>query len=526
MSKRRRYDVVGQVDLLIIGSGLAGLAAAHEAAVAGAHTVVATMGSQGEGASARAQGGIAVPLDADDVPLHIEDTFEAGRGLCEPGAVASIIADAMTARDWLCELGMRFGSGHSREGGHSRARILHREGDRTGAHIVAAVGRSLARLPRPPVVLEGHRAVSLCTHGSHVTGALLRCAHGVYQLEARATLLATGGCARLYARSTNPPGACGEGVALGLLAGAVVRDMEFIQFHPTALADGTLVTEALRGAGARLLNGEGDYFMQRYEAAADLAPRDVVTRAVWRESALRGPVLLDLRFVQDLSARFPGLVECLRAQGHSSFEEPIPVMPAAHYAVGGLKTNLLGQTTVGGLYAAGEVASTGLHGANRLASNSMLEAMIMGRRAARTALGSLRAPRRPGSGLLGRGIPPGRLDWLPTAMEFQAGVLRDERALQALEARLAETWQEAGRAETGQEFAQRVLAARLIVRGALHRSERCGVHWRTDATDDNVVAYHLEQSGIPDDGGGYGDVRLFSEKRPVDEKACGGERPA
>jgi len=304
-------------------------------------------------------------------------------------------------------------------------------------------------------------------------------------------------------------------VALAVLAGAVVRDMEFVQFHPTALVDGSLVTEAVRGAGARLMNAEGDYFMRRYDPQADLAPRDVVTRAVRRESLLRGPVKLDLRGVKDLAERFPGLVKRLDERGFRAPEEPVPVMPAAHYAVGGIKTDLMGRTTVEGLYAVGEVASTGMHGANRLASNSMLEALVMGRRSARAALCGLREMHRPGAALSVRSIPPGLIEWLPRAMALQAGVLRDGPALEALETRLATLWRRSLPGWTDAEFAHHVLVSRLIVRGALQRREIRGVHWRTDAAADVARPYHLEQSYSACGDAGHGLMELSCELRSV-----------
>lgn len=485
-----------QFDVLIVGSGLAGLTAAYHAAVLGARVAVMTKGATGAGASQWAQGGIAVPCGADDVASHVHDTLTAGRGLCEPEAVQGIVGEGMSVAEWLRSLGMHFDAERAREGGHARARILHREGDRTGAHIMRVVGRALLALPSSPVVLEGHRVWALCMAAETVTGVLAQPPGGVpFQIDARAAILATGGLGRLYARSTNPPGAYGEGVAMAFAAGAVVRDMEFVQFHPTALLDGSLVTEAVRGAGARLINAEGDYFMERYDPAGDLAPRDVVARAVFRESAGIEPVRLDLSGVKHLASRFSGLVDRLHGLGYRPRREPIPVSPAAHYAIGGVKTDLEGRATVQGLYAAGEVAATGLHGANRLASNSMLEAVVMGRRAALAALNDHHPTVQHGRPQSARGVMEKSIEWIPQAMESVAGVIRDGAALGVLDTRLRSVRKYVENAIQGIEFAQQALVSELIVHGAKLRVHSLGVHWRSDAgyEHDTGSPYHLDQ---------------------------------
>lgn len=503
----RRLSTAGKVDLLIAGSGLAGMAAALEACSRGARVMIVTAGRCGDGASRHAQGGIAIPCDAHDVAAHVADTLAAGRGLCEPAAVRSIIGEAPEALSWLERLGMRFDDGCSLEGGHSRARIRHRDGDRTGAYMMDAVGEALFRHSNRPEVVTGHRVVALCRAGRRVTGALIRGESTSVPIRARAVLLATGGLGRLYACSSNPAGASGEGIAVGVLAGAVARDMEFVQFHPTVTPEGFLLTEALRGAGARLVNAAGQYFMSRYEPELrDLAPRDVVARAVRRESRARGRVFLDIGDVESVERRFPSLAGYLarRPGGRVRY---VPVMPAAHYGIGGLKTDLQGRTTLEGLYAAGEVASTGLHGANRLASNSMLEALVVGRRAARAALEDSPGPGRAGRVMPTCGLPDGQVDWLPRAMEAHAGVSRSSSRLCALEERLSWLRTLAARCGfegSGSESAHQVVVAELIVLGALLRNESRGVHWRADANaDEKQAARHLElshdsgQSGTP-----------------------------
>ncbi|HYW75179.1 MAG TPA: FAD-binding protein [Gammaproteobacteria bacterium] len=499
----RHAAAVGTVDLLVAGSGLAGLSAALEACSMGARVMIVTAGQCGDGASRHAQGGVAIPCDTDDVAMHMADTLDAGRGLCEPAAVRSIIGEAPGALSWLERLGMQFDDGCALEGGHSRARVRHREGDRTGAHMMDAVGQALLRQPNGPEIVSGHRVIALCRTGTRITGALIRGHCGPVQVKARAVLLATGGLGRLYACSSNPAGAFGEGVAVGVLAGAVARDMEFVQFHPTVTPEGVLLTEALRGAGARLVNAAGQYFMSRYEPELrDLAPRDVVARAVRRETLFHGRVFLDVGKVESLRQRFPSLARYLDWTPGDRCPRYVPVLPAAHYGIGGLKTDLDGRTTLQGLYAAGEVASTGLHGANRLASNSMLEALVMGRRAARAALGELSEPGRAGRAAPMRGLPRDQADWIPSAMEMYAGVSRSGARLCRLQEQLSALRRLSAECMfdgSGSESAHQVVVAELIVRAALLREESRGVHWRADASgDEERDARHLELSHDPD----------------------------
>lgn len=499
--------------MLVVGSGLAGLSAAYEACSSGARVMLVTAGEVGEGSSRCAQGGIAIPCDSYDVDLHVADTLEAGRGLCDADVVRSLIEEGPLALAWLEGHGMRFDNDCAREGGHSRARVRHREGDRTGAHIVNIVAAALLAHPNAPEIASGHRVVSLCRSGERVTGALILGPSGAVVVKAGAVVLATGGLGRLYARSSNPAGASGEGVALGVLAGAAARDMEFVQFHPTVSSDGVLLTEALRGAGARLANSAGEYFMRRYEPrAGDLAPRDVVARAVRSEIMAHGAVFLDLGSVTALDRRFPSLAHYLRTRPGQASERQVPVAPAAHYAVGGLKTDLEGRTTLAGLYAAGEVASTGLHGANRLASNSMLEALVMGRRSARAALSVLPAHIGADGPLLTRGVCPGQARWIPQAMEAHAGVSRNGISLGVLEERLRSLFSQAEPTldDTALQTAHRVFVAHLIVLGAVLRSESLGVHWREDTPAGTGRAnYNLELFTDPDTLDGVNGGRIL-----------------
>lgn len=347
------------VDLLILGAGVAGVYAALAAEAEGARVLLLSKDPLPSGSTPWAQGGVAFPLDDEDLEAHLQDTLRAGRGLVEEGVARSILEEAPRHLERLLAWGLPFHPEPTREGGHSRARVRHLGGDRSGLLLLRGL---LARLQSP--VLEGHLAVSLLVEGKRVAGAWVLGPEGPVEVRAGAVLLATGGFGRLFPVTTNPPGATGDGMALAHRAGAVLRDLEFVQFHPTALPDGALVSEACRGEGAILLNALGERFMLRYDPLGELAPRDAVARAVFRERERTGGVFLDLRPIPRLEERFPTVVASARAQGLEPLREPIPVAPAAHYAMGGVKTDLRGFTGVEGLYAAGEVASTGLHGAN------------------------------------------------------------------------------------------------------------------------------------------------------------------
>ena len=357
--KRERCDV------LVVGAGVAGLSAALAAADAGASVRVLAKASHTSSNSYAAQGGVAAAVGRDDDPaLHAADTFSAGRGLCRPGAVELLTADAPARIAELRRLGVRFDDGLGREGGHSRARVVHAGGADTGRHI-ADVLTARAREHGRIRLAEGERITTLGT------------------LRGVAVVLATGGYAALWARTTNPHGAVGDGLLLASAAGAALADLELVQFHPTALRDdnghdGFLLSEALRGAGATLIDDGGDRFVD------ELAPRDVVARAV----AARVGARLDLRPVE--RDRYPTLMATLEEAGYDPADEPVPVSPAAHYAIGGIVADLDARTSVSGLYAAGECACSGVHGANRLASNSLLECLVFGRRAGLAALDSPR----------------------------------------------------------------------------------------------------------------------------------------
>jgi L-aspartate oxidase len=357
--KRQGYDV------LVVGAGGAGLSAALAAADAGASVLVLAKASHTSSNSYAAQGGVAVAVGPDDDPaLHAADTLSAGRGLCRPTAVELLTAEAPVRIAELRRLGVRFDDGLGREGGHSRARVVHAGGADTGRHIADVLTARVREHPRVSLA-EGERITTLAT------------------LSGSAVVLATGGYAALWERTTNPRGAVGDGLLLAQAAGADLADLELVQFHPTALRDdnghdGFLLSEALRGAGATLLDDGGERFVD------ELAPRDVVARAV----AATGGARLDLRPIE--RDRYPTLMATLAEAGYDPADEPVPVAPAAHYAIGGIVADLDARTSVPGLYAAGECACSGVHGANRLASNSLLECLVFGRRAGLAALGGPR----------------------------------------------------------------------------------------------------------------------------------------
>jgi L-aspartate oxidase len=402
-----------ETDVLVIGSGIAGLTVALHAAQ-GARVLIVTKVDAQESNTNYAQGGIAAVLGEDDrAALHERDTLVAGDGLCDPEAVRVLVEEGPSEVLRLIELGVRFsreaGRGGSlalgREGGHSRRRIVHAK-DRTG-FAIERVLLSLARANPKISVLENQIAVDLLLESKmmgrrrspgrdRVWGAYVldRKDGTIRAIAARATVLATGGAGKAYLYTTNPDIATGDGLAAAFRAGADVADLEFMQFHPTCLfhpeAKSFLISEAVRGEGAKLRTLDGKPFMQRYHRLRELAPRDVVARAIDFEMKKRGDkcVLLDMRALgrEQLSLRFPHITRRLRAFGFEPVREPIPVVPAAHYMCGGVLTDLEGRATIPGLYACGEVACTGVHGANRLASNSLLEALVFSRRAGRTLL--------------------------------------------------------------------------------------------------------------------------------------------
>ena len=396
--------VGSEVDFLVMGAGVAGLRAAVELAQHG-EVLVVTKESLGESNTHYAQGGIAVAMEGEqDVALHLEDTVNAGDGVVYRPAAETLVSEGPARVAELIEWGANFDQVagellRTREAAHSLARILHADGDATGAEIsrsLVAYARSRPRIH----FAEWTMVTGLTMAGSRVAGADLASAgrpanpHPPRHVSARAVLIASGGAGQVYSDTTNPAVATGDGIALAARAGAELADMEFYQFHPTALsipgAPRFLLSEALRGEGAYLRNDRGERFMERYHPLLELAPRDVVARAIAREgmdeNGAERPVHLDMRHVtgHDLHKRFPGISGFLAQYGLDLARDLVPVRPAAHYLMGGVRTDLAGRTSLGGLYAAGEAACTGVHGANRLASNSLLEGLVFGARAAQS----------------------------------------------------------------------------------------------------------------------------------------------
>ena len=446
------------VDIVVVGAGAAGLFTALVGAEQGARVVLVSSSPLAQSASYWAQGGLAAAIAGDDdVALHIEDTLAAGRGSCRAEAVRILCEEAPARVRELEERGIPFdraGNGTlqlSLEGGHTRRRIVHAGGSATGRHLTATLSELVASHPRIDVH-ERSSALGLWVEEERCTGVITDAA----AIPARATVLGTGGAAALWKRTTNPRGAIGSGLVLALDAGATLADLEFMQFHPTAVRsdndlDGFLVTEAVRGEGAMIIDSGGERFVD------ELAPRDQVAQAI--DARLRDgeDVYLDMRQID--SGRFPNIVEKLSGAGIDPSRTPIPVAPAAHYMIGGVVTDGRGRSTLAGLYAVGECAGTGVHGANRLASNSLSECFVFGRRA---ALASLDEP-----AVARRGDPPAAKpvlelgDATRESLWRGAGPLRDAEGLAAL-------------------GADPHPLARAIAESALERSETRGCHQRAD----------------------------------------------
>ncbi|MCW7984526.1 L-aspartate oxidase [Streptomyces sp. SID8375] len=545
-----------EADVVVVGSGVAGLTAALRCAAAGRRTVVVTKARLDDGSTRWAQGGVAAALGDGDTPeQHLADTLVAGAGLCDESAVRTLVTEGPDAVHRLIGTGARFdtapGSDEialTREGGHHRRRIAHAGGDATGAEIsralVEAVRAAGLRTIENALVLDLLTDAEGRTAGVtlHVMGEGQH--DGVGAVHAPAVVLATGGMGQVFSATTNPPVSTGDGVALALRAGAEISDLEFVQFHPTVLylgpeAEGQqpLISEAVRGEGAHLVDADGTRFMVGRHELAELAPRDIVAKAIMSQAHEQGVehMYLDGRHfgAQMWETRFPTILAACRSHGIDPVTEPIPVAPAAHYASGGVRTDLRGRTTVPGLYACGEVACTGVHGANRLASNSLLEGLVFAERIAaditaphtpEAAAGD--APGTPAHDAAGHTAPPAPSaprTTLPllapetrTAvqriMTAGAGVLRSAESLARAAAELDRLHREAtaaagpaGRGEpagataTGSaapadrkapepgveawEATNLLCVARVLVAAAQRREETRGCHWREDHPD-------------------------------------------
>ncbi|MEU5462808.1 L-aspartate oxidase [Streptomyces althioticus] len=525
-------------DVVVVGSGVAGLTAALRCEAAGLTTVVVTKARLDDGSTRWAQGGIAAALGEGDTPdQHLDDTLVAGAGLCDEEAVRILVTEGPDAVRRLIATGARFdeaGDGGlelTREGGHHRRRIAHAGGDATGAEISRALVEAVRA--RGMRTIENALVLDLLTDGEgrtagvtlHVMGEGQH--DGVGAVHAPAVVLATGGMGQVYSATTNPAVSTGDGVALALRAGAEVSDLEFVQFHPTVLflgpdAEGQqpLVSEAVRGEGAHLVDADGVRFMLGQHELAELAPRDVVAKGIVRRMLDQDAehMYLDARHfgAEMWENRFPTILAACRAHGIDPVTRPVPVAPAAHYASGGVRTDSHGRTTVPGLYACGEVACTGVHGANRLASNSLLEGLVYAERIAADIAGTglrARVPQplptaeRPAHPLL----PPEARFAIQRIMTRGAGVLRSEASLaeaadrlHRLHADARDALDEHGKtAEPGVdtwEATNLLCVARVLVAAARRREETRGCHWREDrpGRDDTAWRRHIVVRLNPD----------------------------
>lgn len=495
-------------DFLVVGGGIAGLSAVSRLAAVG-RVLCCTKEGLAESNTAYAQGGIAVAMGGnEDVALHLEDTIAAGDGLVNHEAARVLVEQGPARVAELLAWGTafdRYAGGElmrTREGAHSLSRILHANGDATGREIAQSLLRHVASLPNVQL-MEWVTTIDLTVEDGRVVGARLLNREGaIIDVQARAVLLATGGAGQVYSDTTNPAVATGDGIAMAYRAGAALEDMEFYQFHPTAFAmEGAprfLLSEALRGEGALLVNSAGERFMQRYHPALELAPRDVVARAIKREG-LEGPVYLDMRAATvDLYQRFPGISQFLAGYRLDLKRDLIPVRPAAHYLMGGIQTDVHGQTSLPGLFAAGEAACTGVHGANRLASNSLLEGLVFGALAAEAILKAGKGEeRKAGSREQEAGSSEGQklpaMDGDEAAVEAwiarlqglmwqDAGLLRDGAGLRRAQAQIDRMIRDCPRGLSRRSMEARNLltVASAMVECALAREESRGAHFRSD----------------------------------------------
>jgi L-aspartate oxidase len=524
---------VKEYDFVVIGSGIAGLSLALKAAKHGSVAVI-TKRKGADSNTAWAQGGIAcVTSDEDTFEMHVRDTLEAGAGLCDEKAVRTIVTEGPTRIQGLVHLGLQFDerevSGHKefdlgKEGGHSKRRVLHVQ-DVTGKEIENTLLRELGRQSRVDL-LENHMAVDLITAGKLGFASEDRCL-GVYVLDEKRgevetirsdrIVLATGGCGKVYLYTTNPDVATGDGVAMAWRAGATIANMEFVQFHPTCLfhpkAKSFLISEAVRGEGGVLRNNRGEDFMKRYDARGSLAPRDIVARAIDAEIKKSGAqfVYLDIthQSPEFLQERFPNIYDtCLRF-GIDITKQPIPVVPAAHYQCGGVRTDVNGATSLRGLYAIGEVGCTGLHGANRLASNSLLEGIVVAARACEAMI----RERSPSLGQGKNSLPEWQSgdvqdvdelvviyhnwDEIRRLMWDYVGIVRTDKRLQRASARLRNLQREIHEFYWNfkvnvdlLELRNLATVAALIVDSALIRKESRGLHFTLDYPEIDDARFH------------------------------------
>lgn len=486
--------------VVVVGHGVAGMQTALHLAEAGRPVLLLHKGDWTACNTYLAQGGVAAALDVDDSPAqHAADTLTVARGLADPVAVGILTREAEAATQALRAAGI-FASTpdgqphYGREAGHGRARVLHASGGATGRAVAHALRQAVLR--HPGVTVRAARVGRIGLAEGRVAGVWLAAASGQPEWVPTAhVVLATGGFAGLWRTTTNPATTAGEGLALAYDAGAVLVDLEFVQFHPTALATGStrpalLLSEALRGRGARLVDSEGRPAVADLPGG-ELAPRDELARAVFRHWQTRGPVFLTLRHLDPATVRteFADLAEAVAARGLDLTRDLLPVRPAAHFTMGGILTDLDGRTTIPGLWAVGECAAVGIHGANRLASNSLLEGLVFGRRAAAAIVRERsEAPRTtPPAPPLPRGTWP---DALAEALDEHLGVVRSAEGIESLLRRL--------RAAASAGAPEAVTVARLAAEAALARTESRGSHWRGDHPDTDPrwrghLCHHREQ---------------------------------
>lgn len=491
-------------DVLVIGSGAAGLQSAWSAAEAGRQVLVVVRDELKDSNTAKAQGGIAAALGQDDDPrLHFHDTLVAGAGLTDETMAEIVVTEGPKAVLDLLHHGAQFDKNPDgtlalgREGCHSRNRIVHANGDSTGAEVSRALREITSKESRIKS-LEHCYVTDLLVKDGTCYGAMALHDGKLVHLKANDVVIATGGVGRLFAHTTNPEGATGSGIALAYRAGAELMDMEFVQFHPTALAlpghPSFLVSEAVRGAGALLYNTKGERFMPNYHPMKELAPRDVVARAIATEMKKCGSdhVLLDATVIDDVEHKFPMIYETLKDYGVDMKAERIPIAPAAHYMMGGIRTDAWGHTNISHLYACGEAACTGLQGANRLASNSLLEGLVFGRRTAQAICNERKTEDGEGlewhSDLAVCTSTPDQWAKDRTAaqecMSRQLGIARDKDdildAQQALAAKMADYEKQAADTYELLDLKSQLLVSWLIAGAALQREESRGAHYRLD----------------------------------------------
>jgi L-aspartate oxidase len=503
-------------DVLIIGSGAAGLTAAISLAEAGKKIGIICKGVLSEGSTLYAQGGIAAVLDSEDtIEAHIRDTLVAGAGLCDPEAVKFTVSHGRTVVEWLIDHGVQFTQEQTpegewryhlnREGGHSHRRIIHSD-DETGKSVSKTLVDLVRQFPNVEI-FENHLAIDLIKHEGRCVGCyvLVEAGHQIHTFTANAVILATGGASRAYLYSTNPAVSSGDGIAMGARLGCNVRGMEFNQFHPTCFyhpeARSFLLTEALRGEGAYLTLPDGSRFMQRFHEQAELAPRDIVARAIDHEMKRLGLdcVYLDISHkpAEFIMQHFPNIYATLLEYGYDLTKEPIPIVPAAHYTCGGIVVDTHARTNIPGLYAAGEVTSTGLHGANRMASNSLLECLVYARAAAQDILASPMVSIDP------KTIKPWDESWVQDSHEeilvtenwdeirrfmwSYVGIVRSnnrlQRALDRVNLLKREINEYYGHFRINRnllELRNLIVIAELIVTQAINRKESIGLHYNID----------------------------------------------